>query len=62
MAVAETRGDELEAINQRAVIDHHCGPTRYHRIHGKGSKHSRTAGSMLMMLVEEQSTTHIAQS
>ena len=49
------RGDELEAINQRAVIDHHCGLTQ--SVHGIGPKHSRTAGSMLMMLVEEQSTT-----
>ena len=56
LAVAETRGDELEAINQRAVIDHHCGPTRYQSVHGIGPKHSRTAGSMLMMLVDEQST------
>ena len=57
LAVAETRGDELEAINQSAVIDHHCGLTRYQSVHGIGPKHLRTAGSMLMMLVEEQSTT-----
>ena len=57
LAVAETRGDELEAINQRAMIDHHCGPTRYQSVHGIGPKRSRMAGSMLMMLVEEQSTT-----
>ena len=52
LAVAETRGGELEAINQRTVIDHHYGPTRYQSVHGMGPKHSRTAGSMLMMLVE----------
>ena len=27
--MAETREEKLEAINQRAVIDHHCGHTRY---------------------------------
>ena len=57
VAVAETRGDKLEAINQRAVIDHHCGPTRYQSVHVIGPKHSGMAGSMMMMLVEEQSTT-----
>jgi acyl-coenzyme A synthetase/AMP-(fatty) acid ligase len=25
--VAEARGEELEAINQHTVTDHHCGPT-----------------------------------
>ena len=50
LAVAETRREELEAINQRAVTDHHC-------VHGKGSKHSRTAASMLMMFLKEHSTT-----
>ncbi|XP_052280752.1 uncharacterized protein LOC127878274 [Dreissena polymorpha] len=27
LAVAEVRGEELEAINQHTVTDHHCGPT-----------------------------------
>ncbi|KAH3697306.1 hypothetical protein DPMN_084803 [Dreissena polymorpha] len=27
LAVAEARGEELEAINQHTVTDHHCGPT-----------------------------------
>ena len=57
LAVAETRGDELEAISQRAVIDHHYGPTRHQSVHGIGPKHSTMAASMLMMLVEEQSVT-----
>ena len=57
LAAAEARGDELEAINKRAVIDHHCGPTGYQSVHGIGPKCLRTAGSMLMMLNEEQSTT-----
>ena len=38
LVVAEAR-DELEAINQRAVIDHHCGPTRYQSVHAIGPKH-----------------------
>ena len=56
-AANETREDELEAINQRTVIDHHCRPTRDQRVHGIVPKHSTTAASMLMMLVEEQSMT-----
>ena len=57
-AVAETRGEELETINQCAVIDHHCEPTRYHSVHGVGPKHSTTAQSMLMILIDERYSTH----
>ncbi|KAH3719272.1 hypothetical protein DPMN_062104 [Dreissena polymorpha] len=27
LAVAEARGEELDAINQHAVTDRYCGPT-----------------------------------
>ncbi|KAH3849318.1 hypothetical protein DPMN_091717 [Dreissena polymorpha] len=40
------------------MTDHHCGPTAIRMfMELKGPKHSKTAASMLMMLVEEQSTT-----
>ena len=29
LVVDKKDGEELEAINQHTVIDHHCGPTRY---------------------------------
>ncbi|OOZ38982.1 hypothetical protein BOW52_07785 [Solemya elarraichensis gill symbiont] len=33
LAVAETRGEGLRAINQRALTDHHCGRTRHQSVH-----------------------------
>ena len=37
-------------------------PTRYQSVHEKGPKYSTTAESMLMILVDEQSTTGLQQS
>ena len=51
LAIAETQGTDLEAINQHALIYHNCGPTSY--VHGIGPKHLIMSATMLMVLADE---------